>query len=160
MSPKVRGLQICFLLRKKNGSFRPVVDYRGLNSVTKTDVYPLPRIDESLDSLSGSQFFSTLDLRSGYWQIAMDPASQEKTAFTTPLGHFEFAVMPFSVKNAPADFQRVMELALSGLQYRSCLVYIDDIIIFSKTFDDHVQHLSEVFSAVREANFCARKFLF
>lgn len=141
-----------FLVKKKDGTLRPVVDYRGLNAISKTDVYPLPRIEDCLDSLAGAQFFSTLDLKSGYWQIAMHPESQEKTAFTTPFGHYEFTVMPFGVKNAPADFQRIMEIALSGLQWRSCLVYIDDILIYSKNFDDHIQHLKAVFLALKKAN--------
>lgn len=141
-----------FLVKKKDGSMRPVVDYRGLNSITKADVYPLPRIEDCLDSLAGAQFFSTLDLRSGYWQIAMDPQSQEKTAFTTPFGHFEFSVMPFGIKNAPSDFQRIMEIALSGLQWKSCIVYIDDILVFSRTFDQHLKDLENVFSALRKVN--------
>jgi hypothetical protein len=93
------------LVKKKNGKLRFCVDYRKLNAITKKDAYPLPRIDEMLNALSGSQWFSTLDLASGYWQVAMHPNDREKTAFVTRYGTYEFNVMPFGLCNAPATFQ-------------------------------------------------------
>ena len=139
------------LVKKKDGSLRYCIDYRKLNAVTIKDSYPLPRIDESLDSLSETKYFSTLDLASGYWQIGLDDDAKKKSAFCTTSGLFQFKVMPFGLTNAPATFQRLMERVLAGLQWQICLVYIDDVIIFSKTFDDHLADLSSVFGRLREA---------
>ena len=139
------------LVRKKDGSLRYCIDYRRLNSVTIKDSYPLPRIDESLDSLSEAKYFSTLDLASGYWQIGLDEDAKKKSAFCTTSGLYQFKVMPFGLTNAPATFQRLMERVLAGLQWQICLVYIDDVIIFSKTFDEHLRHLSQVFRCLRQA---------
>lgn len=119
------------MVRKKDNSWRFCVDYRKLNNVTHRDAYPLPRIDTTLDALSGSSLFSTLDLASGYWQVEVADSDKEKTAFSTPQGHFEFNVMSFGLTNAPATFQRLMECVLTGLSGEQCLVYLDDIIIFS-----------------------------
>ena len=140
------------LVRKNDGQDRFCVDYRRLNQITKKDSYPLPRIDDTLDALSGVKFFSTLDLLSGYWQLEMDPSSREKTAFTTHCGLFEFLVMPFGLTNAPSTVQRVMECVLQGLNWKICLVYLDDVIIFSPSFDSHLEHLPLVFQRFREAN--------
>ena len=118
------------LVRKKDGSLRFCIDYRKLNSVTKKDSYPLPRIDDSLDALGGAKWFSTLDLASGYWQVKMHPDDKEKTAFTTSSGLYQFNVLPFGLTNAPATFQRLMEHLLAGLQWHTCLLYLDDIIVF------------------------------
>ena len=139
------------LVRKKDGSVRFCVDYRKINEVTRKDAYPLPRVDDTLDTLSGSVWFSTLDLRSGYWQVEVDPSDREKTAFCTQQGLFEFNVMPFGLCNAPATFQRLMNLVLAGIQWQSCLVYIDDIIIFGKTFDQHLHNLQQVLDRLRQA---------
>ncbi|KAL5515841.1 hypothetical protein EMCRGX_G001073 [Ephydatia muelleri] len=117
------------IVTKKDGSLRFCVDYRKLNSITRKDAYPLPRIDDSLDALNGSKWFSTLDLICGYWQVEMDENDRQKTAFCMQEGLFEFKVMPFGLCNAPATFQRLMDLVLSGIQWKSCLVYIDDIVI-------------------------------
>jgi len=117
------------LVPKRDGSFRFCIDYRKVNAVTRKDAYPLPRVDDTLDTLAGSKWFSALDLLSGYWQVEVNPEDREKTAFCTHEGLFEFRVMPFGLCNAPATFQRLMDAVLAGLQWSSCLVYLDDIVI-------------------------------
>ena len=112
--------------------------------MTHKDAYPLPRIDDTLDTLSGSQWFSTLDLLSGYWQVKVAEEDQKKTPFATHDCLFEFKVMPFGLCNAPAMFQRLMDLVLEGIQWSQCLVYLDDIIVIGWTFDEHLQNLSNV----------------
>ena len=144
------------LVKKRDGSSRLCVDYRKLNSKTKPDAYPLPRMDDLIDSLGSCALFSTMDLASGYWQIELNPEDRPKSAFTTPLGLFEFAVMPMGCSNGPATFQRVMELVLSDLLLKCsspiCRVYFDDIIVASVSVDDHVSMLRKVFARLREAN--------
>ena len=139
------------LVRKKDGSVRFCVDYRRLNNHTRKDSYPLPRINATLEALSGSAWFSTLDLKSGYWQVEMDPGDKEKTAFSTGSGLWNFCVMPFGLCNAPATFERLMDIVLKGLSWTTCLAYLDDIIIHGKTFDDNVQSLRDAFMRLRHA---------
>ena len=139
------------LVRKKDGSHRLCVDYRSLNSVTYKDAYPLPHIDTCLGSMDGAAWFSTLDLRSGYHNIPIREADRDKTAFVTRRGCFRYKVMPFGLTCAPSVFQRLMDLVLCGLTYESCLVYLDDIIVFSRNFDSHVTRLREVFERLRAA---------
>ena len=122
------------LVTKPDGSARFCIDYLKVNSVTKKEAYPLPRIDDSLNALGGAKYFTTLDLQSGYWQVALQERSKELTTFTTCKGHWEFNVLPFGLSNAPATFQRLMDLVLTGLHWIQCLVYLDDKIIFGKTF--------------------------
>lgn len=136
---------------KKTGEKRFCVDYRKLNAITKRDVFPIPDIQCSLDALSGSRFFSLLDLRSGYYQIALDPKDAEKTAFITMDGLWQFKVMPFGLCNAPATFSRMMTMVLGGLLFNTCLVYIDDLIVFSKTFDEHLLKIEKVLTRLTQA---------
>jgi predicted aspartyl protease len=137
------------LVRKKDGSVRFCIDYRRLNDVTLKDSYPLPRIDDSLDALRGSTWFSTADLASGYWQIGMDPRDAEKTAFATTCGLYQFKVMPFGLCNAPRIFERMMEYLLAGLHWETCLIYLDDIIVFADTFEQHIERLGNVLTKVQ-----------
>ena len=139
------------LVRKRDGSLRFCIDYRKLNAVTRKDAYPLPRIDDTLETLAGSRWFTTLDLLSGYWQVEVAEEDREKTAFCTQEGLFEFKVMPFGLCNAPATFQRLMDLLLAGVQWSTCLVYIDDIVIPGKTFEEHMHNLQVVLHKLKEA---------
>ncbi|CAF4895233.1 unnamed protein product [Pieris macdunnoughi] len=150
------------LVKKKDNSLRFCVDYRRLNDITKKDSYPLPRIDDTLDTLSGAKWFTTLDLKSGYWQVEIDSSHKEKTAFSTGKGLWQFKVMPFGLCNAPATFERLMEKVLSGLIGEACLVYFDDVVIIGKDFDDHIRNLQRVLSRLHKANLklSAKKCLF
>lgn len=137
------------LVKKKDGTWRFCVDYRRLNKITKKDVYPLPRIDDALDALQGSTFFSTIDLQSGYWQVEVDEKDQEKTAFVTPDGLYEFKVLPFGLCNAPATFERMMDNLLRALKWTMCLCYMDDIFIFSATFEEHIERIWSVLQCIQ-----------
>ncbi|CAK8694208.1 unnamed protein product [Clavelina lepadiformis] len=139
------------LVRKKDGDVRFCIDYRKLNDCTKKSSYPLPRIDESLDQLSGCRYFSTLDLRSGYWQIKMKPSDKPKTAFTCYKGLYEFNVMPFGLCNAPSTFQHLMRVVLNGVEWNGAIAYLDDIIVYGRTFNEHTERLENVFSRLRQA---------
>ena len=138
------------VVEKKNGKLHLCVDYRKLNNVTKKDNYPLLRIDDMLETLSGSQWFSSLDLASGFWQVELDKASKEKTAFITKYGTFEFEIMPFGLCNAPSTFQRLMDRVLDGILWNFVIVYVDDINIGSKSFGEHLNHLKQVFERFRQ----------
>ena len=138
------------LVRKKDGSLRLCVDYRRLNSKTVRDQFPLPRIEESIDAIGGAKWFSTMDLASGFNQVAMDDEDRHKTAFTTPFGIFEYNRMPMGLTNSPATFQRLMQTCLNDYIFQILLVYLDDIIVYSNTFDEHIERLDRVFTRLRE----------
>ncbi|EER20236.1 retrovirus polyprotein, putative, partial [Perkinsus marinus ATCC 50983] len=141
----------CVFVPKKNGKVRMCVDYRSLNKVAKVDSYPLPRPDDVQEHLSGASVFSTLDLRSGYWQMKVRPSDRHRTAFCPGPGFplFEWVRMPFGLSNAPASFQRLMDLVLGRFNF--VRIYLDDILIFSRSEQEHLHHLKLVFDALREA---------
>lgn len=132
--------------------WRIVLDYRKLNQVTREDKYPIPRIDDILDKLGRSNYFSTLDLTKGFYQIEVDPDDREKTAFSTHNGHYEFIRMPFGLKNAPATFQRMMNNVLKEHINKICIIYMDDILIFSTSLQEHINSLEKIFKTLRKAN--------
>lgn len=134
--------------RKK---WRLVVDYRKVNEKTIDDRYPIPNINEILDKLGRSMYFTTLDLASGFHQIEVDEKDIKKTAFTVEHGHYEYTRMPFGLKNAPSTFQRVMDHTLKDLLNKICLVYMDDIIIYSTSLQEHLNSLRKVFNKLRDA---------
>ena len=139
------------MVPKKNGGWRLCADYRPLNKVTIKDSYPIPRIDEALDMVSGSKWFSSLDLRSGYYQVPLDPESRQKTAFCTGRGLWQFKVMSFGLCNAPATFARLMDKVLAGVPREQCLVYLDDILAHGKSFDSALGALRQVLERIRAA---------
>jgi hypothetical protein len=157
------------LVRKKDNTARFAIDYRKLNEQTKRDRFPLPRIDDTLHALGGCVYFSSFDLAGDFHQIPVRKGDREKTAFITHKGLHEFNVMPFGLCNAPATFQRYMDLVFAGIKWVSCLVYIDDIIVFSRSFEQHIADLVEVFERLRSHNltlkaskcfFCKPKLIF
>ena len=139
------------IVDKKDGSKRFCVDFRKLNKITKKNSFPLPLIDDILALLGKAKYFSSLDLKSGYWQVAMDDKDKEKTAFACHKGLFEFNVMPFGLSNAPAVFQELMSVVLQGYD-DFATAYLDDILIFSSTLEDHLKHLSLIFERLRLHN--------
>jgi hypothetical protein len=149
------GAPVLFV-RKKDGTLRMCIDYRGLNAITIKNKYPLPRIDELLDRLYGAKYFSKLDLRSGYWQVRINTEDVPKTAFRTRYGHYEFLVLPFGLTNAPATFMRLMNEILFPYLDKFVLVYLDDILIYSQTREEHLNHLQLVLDALRKHQFFAK----
>ena len=139
------------LVRKKDHSLRLCVDYRQLNSRTVKDSYALPRIDDILEGLAGSHYFSVLDMKSGYHQIEIQDEHKPRSAFTVgPLGLYEYIRMPFGMSNAPGTYQRLMDECLDGLSHHICHVYLDDVIVFSDSFEEHVSRLRQVFSRLHD----------
>lgn len=140
------------LVKKKDGSVRFCIDYRMLNNITKKDVYPLPRIDDTIESMHGARRFTSLDLHAGYWQVPVAEEDRDKTGFVTRRGLFRFIRMPFGLANAPGTFQRMMDKVLRGLSWQCCLVYLDDVIIYTKgNIARHVVQLSAVLERLSQA---------
>ena len=140
------------LVRKKSGELRMCCDYRRLNAITRRDAFPIPRMEECIDALEGAKYFSTLDLASGYHQVEMAAEDREKTAFTTPFGLYEWKRLPFGLANAPAHFSRLMQRVMSDHLFQILLIYLDDLLVYSATFDEHLNRLQKVFDRLREVN--------
>ena len=139
------------LVQKKDGSLRFCIDFRKLNSRTIRDSYNLPRIDDTIDTLIGAKYFTKLDLRSGYWQVEMEETDKAKTAFTVGyLGFYECNRMAFGLTNAPATFQRLMEHCMGAMNLKKCLIFLDDILVFSSNFEEHLERLEAVFSRLQQ----------
>ena len=140
------------LIPKRDGTFRPVIDYRQLNKLTVPDRFPIPILKDLLQDIgAGHTIFSTIDLSKGFWQVNLDKQSRPYTAFTTPKGHFQFKRMPFGLRNSPITFSRLMSITMSGLVGPTCLLYLDDLIIASKTVEEHTAKLEAVFKRLADA---------
>jgi hypothetical protein len=150
------GAPVLFV-KKKDGSMRMCVDYRALNKITIKNKYPLPRVDELFDRLRGAQYFSKIDLRSGYHQVKIADEDVHKTAFRTRYGHYEFLVLPFGLTNAPATFMHMMQLLFKDQLDDFVIVFLDDILIFSKNYADHVKHVEKVLSILKENKLYAKE---
>ena len=141
------------LQTKKDGSWRFCVDYRKLNDVTAKDAFPIPKIHQTFDALNGQKYFSSLDLASGYWQVPVAEEDRHNTAFVTPDGGFyEYVMMPFGLSNAPETFQRLMNELFRDNLWKWALVFLDDVLVYSKCEDDHFAHLKATFQLQRDAN--------
>ncbi|GFW73101.1 retrovirus-related Pol polyprotein from transposon 297 [Trichonephila clavipes] len=145
------------LVPKSNGTVRLCIDYRKLNAITIPDKYPLPLMDVLLHDAKSTAFMSTLDLKSGYHQVEVNPADQDKTAFVCPFGTFRYKRMPFGLRNAPATFQRLMDQFRNGLPNVNILVYLDDIVVLSETFEQHIEDLRMVFDRLKKFKLCANR---
>ena len=141
------------LKKKLDGTYRFLVDFRRLNSITKKDAYPQPSVEELIYRLSGHSYFTKLDLKSGYFQIPIAEADKEKRAFVTPDGHYEFNVLAQGLMNAPASFQRVMNNLIATGRWDYVVIYLDDIVIFSHSLEEHQRHVAEILSILDAAHF-------
>lgn len=139
-------------VKKKDGTWRMCVDFRKLNAIARLCVYPLPRVNDIFSIMSGCKFFTALDLAKGFWQIKLDPESREKTAFNSVFGQFQFKRLPFGLSSAPGAFQNALNTVLAGLNWVKCIVYLDDVLIFSRTFEQHLLDVEEVLARLRDAN--------
>ncbi|GBG58638.1 hypothetical protein CBR_g37 [Chara braunii] len=148
---------LVLFVRKKNKDLRLCIDYRKLNTQTVKNADPLPRIDDLLERLGGAKFFSKLDLKSGYHQLEIQQEDRYKTAFKTRYGHFEWLVMPFRLTNGPATFQAAMTMEFRHMLDRFVLIYLDDILVYSRSLDEHVEHLRTVLERLRQAKYKANR---
>lgn len=137
------------LVPKSDCSIRFCIDYRKVNQVTRTDAFPIPRLEDCIDRIGRAKFVSKLDLLKGYWQVPLTPRAQQVSAFVTPGGLYECLVLPFGMKNAPASFQRAMNTVTAGLN--NVVTYIDDLVAFSESWPEHVSHLQELFERLQQA---------
>ena len=140
----------CVLVPKPDKSYRFCTDFRKVNVVTKTDSYPIPRIDDCIDKIGHAKYVTKFDLLKGYWQVPLTERAKEVSAFVTPHGLYQYKVMPFGMKNSPATFQRLMNQVISDLDYCEC--YIDDVVIYSDTFEQHMKQIHQFFERVSMAN--------
>ena len=136
------------IVKKKDNTLRFCTDFRRVNAITKPMSYPLPVIDDILALLGTAKFMTSLDLKSGFWQVLVSEKDKEKTAFACHRGLFEYNVMPFGLQNSPAVFSRLMEIVLEGLPF--AIAYIDDILIYSETLEEHLSHIDQVFERLRK----------
>ena len=141
---------IC-LVQKKSGKIRPCVDYRRLNAITVKDAFLLPRINDCLDAVAGAKLFTSLDLTPSFHQVPIKEEDIPKTAFCTKYGLYEYLTMPMGMSNSPAALQWLMGLVLNQLQWHSCLIYLDNVLIYGSDFQEHMQRLNEVLSRIRDA---------
>ena len=139
------------VVTKKSGDIRLCIDYRKLNAITKRPIFPIPETSQLFDSLHGANYFSSLDLSNAYYQVEMSKKDREKTAFATRRGQYEFQRMPFGLSGAPSTFQRMMTLILKSENWEKCLIYLDDVLVFSRGFEQHMERLQQVFQRFREA---------
>src|SRR6185312_14247219 len=137
---------------KKDGSWRPVIDFRNINKYTIKENWSFPKVEEAIDALQGAKYISTIDLTCGYWQIPLHPESKRFTAYTLKKGRYQYRTLPMGITNAAPTFQRNMELDFKGLLWNCCIVYIDDVIVYSKTLKEHIHHLNQVFTRLRQYN--------
>ncbi|CAF4592207.1 unnamed protein product, partial [Rotaria sp. Silwood2] len=141
------------LVRKKDGSVRFCIDFRKLNNITTKDAFPMPRIDDIFDHLSQAEYYTTIDFKSGYFQVGLDQKDRPKTAFSTRDQHYQFTVLPQGVTNGPPAFQRIVSQILGPTRWQYSLAYLDDVIIYSPTFDQHLIHLDDILNRLNDANF-------
>ena len=139
----------CILVPKSNGTYRMCTDYRKVNSVTKTDSFPIPRIDDCIDKVGNSKYVTKFDLLKGFWQVPLTDRAKEVSAFATPNGLYQYKVMPFGMKNSPATFQRLVNNVICGID--GCDAYIDDVIIYSDSWSDHLQRIRKFFDRLSKA---------
>ena len=147
---------MALIVRKKDGTARVVIDYRGLNDLTIKNKYPLPLMDEMFDRVTGATYFTKIDLRSGFHQIRIDDADCEKTAFRTRYGSFEYRVLPMGLCNAPGTFMQLMNDTFRSMLDRTVLVFLDDILVFSRTLEEHIEHVREVLTRLRAQQLYAK----